>query len=368
VQNLTVRYFLPAAICIAILWYAKPIPVTGNEFNFSSDSSDSISGSGLFDNDSVFRFRLTGNIRDLFADRSDAAVYHPLVLTYQNNDSVVAINLKAKTRGNFRRSKENCTYPPILLNFQRKLSKPSLFQDMDKVKLVCPCKSETYIIREYLVYKLYNLLSPQSFRARLVQVTFDDIPRKREITMMGILLEEDEQMAKRNQTMLIHTKFLHGQNIESTSFLRMAMFQYMIGNTDWSTEYFHNTRMIAPDSLSMPFVVPYDFDHSGIVNTPYAKPAEELGLSSIRERRYRGYCLPDLKRLDEHIATFNRLKKDFYNVYLNCPLLDSKYISSTIQFLDQFYAVINDPAKVKSEFGYPCKKGVPNIVIKGLGN
>jgi hypothetical protein len=362
-----VRYLLSAAICITTLWNAKPVTTAVIKFNTVSDTSVPENGTGLFENDSLFEFRLSGNIRDLFADRSDDAIYHPLILTYQKNDTVISIDLKAKTRGNFRRDKVNCTYPPVLLNFQRKVAKPSLFQNMDKLKLVCPCKSETYIVREYLVYRLYNLLSPQSFRARLVRVTFDDVPRKRELTMMGILLEEDEQMAKRNQTVLVHTKNLHGQNIESTSFLRMAMFQYMIGNTDWSTEYFHNTRMIARDSLSMPSVVPYDFDHAGIVNTPYAHPADELGLSSTRERRYRGYCLTDLKRLDVQIADFNRLKNDFYNVYYKCTFLDSKYVSSTIQFLDQFYGTINNPEKVKSEFGYPCKKGVPNIIIKGIG-
>ncbi len=288
-------------------------------------------------------------------------------MTYQKNDTTVHIPLKAKTRGNFRRRKENCTFPPILLNFTKNLVHGTLFEQADKVKLVCPCRGENFVVREYLVYKLYNLLTTQSFKARLARVTFEDTERNKEITFYGILLEEDDQMAKRNQSILIHRLNTHGESIETASFLRMAMFQYLIGNTDWSTEYFQNTRLIAFDSLSIPSVVPYDFDHSGLVSAPYAYPAEELALSSVRERRYRGYCIPDMRRLDEVIALYNSRKKDLYSLYSNCTLLDSKYIRATLQYFDEFYGTINDPKKLKTAFMYPCNKNVPNIVIRGLG-
>ncbi len=132
-------------------------------------------------------------------------------------------------------------------------------------------------------------------------------------------------------------------------------------------QYLQNIKLIAADSNAVPTTVPYDFDMSGLVSTPYARPAEELNMISVRQRRYRGYCMQDMKKFDETIALYNNLKKDIYGVIENCPLLDAKYISSTLKFFDEFYATINNAASLKKEFGYPCdKNGTGNVVIKGL--
>jgi hypothetical protein len=113
--------------------------------------------------------------------------------------------------------------------------------------------------------------------------------------------------------------------------------------------------------------VPYDFDHSGIVNAPYAQPAEELLMKSVQERRYRGYCMTDMKAFEKPIALYNRLKSDIYNLFTKCSLLDAKYIKSITKYLDEFYATINDPKSWQKDFAYPCdKNGTGNVVIKGL--
>jgi hypothetical protein len=128
-----------------------------------------------------------------------------------------------------------------------------------------------------------------------------------------------------------------------------------------------NIKLIATDSLAIATAVPYDFDHAGIVNAPYAKPAEELLMYSIRERRYRGYCMKDMKDFDKTIAFFNRIKDEVYGLYSNCALLDEKYKKATVKYLDDFYNTISNAAAVRKEFGYPCdKNGTGNVVIKGL--
>jgi hypothetical protein len=322
----------------------------------------------LFDNDTVLQLKLSGNVRELFNDRGDDPKYYPLVLSYNDkNSSETFIPLKAKTRGHFRKDKANCIYPPILLNFQGSEKTATLFENQNKIKLVTSCRGDKYVIREYLVYKLYNLLTPKSFRARLVQTTFYDTIRKKGTTFYGILLEEDQQMALRNGVKLLKVKRMQVQTTELETFLKIAVFQYMIGNTDWSVEYMHNIKAIAFDSLSIPSVVPYDFDHAGIVDAPYALPAQQLALRSVHERRYRGYCMPDMHSFDKTVATFNLLKADFYNVYTRCTLLDEKYIAATIKYLDQFYEVLNNPKKLNAQFSYPCNKHAPQIVIGGLG-
>lgn len=236
------------------------------------------------------------------------------------------------------------------------------------MKLVTPCRGDQYVIHEYLVYKLYNLVTPRSFRARLVKVIYHDNKKnKKSDPYYGILLEEEKQMAHRNNSYSLKTEGIRPENTGIEDFLKMAIFQYMIGNTDWSVQYLQNVKLIMDDKTKLPVTVPYDFDHAGIVRAPYAKPAPELKMRSILQRRYRGFCMTDLDQLDTVFETFNQLKNDFYAIYTDNPLLRENYIHQTVRFLDQFYETINDPNKAGKEFSYPCDpSGTGNIVIKGL--
>ena len=324
---------------------------------------------GLFDADEVFEISLKGNTRELLNDRSEKSGYHSLTLSYKKSDgSEISIPVQMKTRGHFRKLKENCNYPPLLIKFSpNSLHSSSIFKEQSKLKLVMPCAGDDYIVREWLAYKIYNLVTPQSFRVRLVKVKLEDSKNKKSINpFYGLLLEEEQQMAARNKTTITEQK-LKPYQTEQDAFLRTAVFEYLIGNTDWSVEYLQNIKLIKTGPLSLPVTVPYDFDHSGIVNAPYARPTEELLLRSVLERRYRGYCITDLKTFESTIALYNKLKKDIYDLYTNCTYLDARSLKPIIKFLDGFYETINNQKAWQKEFAYPCdKSGTGNIVIKGL--
>jgi hypothetical protein len=301
-------------------------------------------------------------------DRSDNPRSYPLILSYQARNAVeISLSIQAKTRGHFRRTMGGCTYPPLSLRFSKNDTlASSIFKEQRKLKLVMPCRGDEYIIREWLAYKIYNLVTPQSFRARLVTIELNDT-KKKKVTppFYGMLLEEEQQMADRNHDVLIK-RVVRPEQTDQGSFIKMAVFEYLIGNTDWSVQY-QNTKVIAADSNAVPVAVPYDFDQSGLVNTPYAKPAQELELSSVKERRYRGYCIEEMERFDEAITLYNRIKPDIYKLYTDCTLLDPKYVKTTLQYFDEFYKIINDPSALKKEFSYPCdKNGTGRVVIKGL--
>ncbi len=120
--------------------------------------------------------------------------------------------------------------PPLLLNIVKSAKlKSTLFEKQDKLKLVTPCKGDEYVIQEYLVYKLYNLLTPKSFKARLVQVEFEDSLQKRKTeTKYCILVEDENRVAKRNGSLLANTKMLSMQALNPDEFTRVAVFQFMI--------------------------------------------------------------------------------------------------------------------------------------------
>jgi hypothetical protein len=325
--------------------------------------------SGLFGSDDILELTLQCDLKSVLKDRGDSPQYHEATLQYQEGQNTFDIPVKIRARGNFRKLRSNCQYPPLYLNFSKSTTpKASVFRGQDKTKLVTPCRGDEYVIHEYLVYKLYNLLTPRSFRARLVRVIYhDNVKNKNSDPYYGILLEEEKQMAHRNDSYSIEDEGLRPENTRKTDFLIMAVFEYMIGNTDWSVQYQQNIKLIMDDSADLPVTVPYDFDHAGIVRAPYAKPAPELKMKSVLQRRYRGYCLPDMDLLEPVFDTFNQHKEDFYAIYENNPLLSNSYINQTIRYLDQFYKTINDPEKVRKEFSYPCDpSGTGNVVIKGL--
>jgi hypothetical protein len=262
---------------------------------------------------------------------------------------------------------ENCSMPPLLLNFSKDHTKGSLFEGFDKLKLVTPCQHDKFVVREYYAYMIFNLVTSKSFRARLVKVTYEDKARGNQSEpLYGILIEDEEHMAGRNRSKPIDGRLVRPEQTSVDDFLNMALFEYMIGNTDWSVQYLQNVKLMATDSLSLPVTVPYDFDHSGLVRAPYAKPAPELQMTSVRERRYRGYCLSDLAKFDSVIAHFNALKDPISALLTESPHLDEGSKKSAISYLDDFYSVINDPKKKKVELGYPCRAdGTGNVVIKG---
>jgi hypothetical protein len=357
-------------LCIAssilFMFFMNPVTKPGSSQTVMQQPNAEKS---LFESDDILNIVLKGNLRDLLNDRSDNPQNYPLVLSYNKpNGTEINLPVELKARGHFRKLKENCKYPPLLIQFPKKGPQMStLFSQQNKLKLVMPCNSDEFVIREWLVYKLYNLVTANSFKARLVKVKLDDDKNKKTgVSFYGILLEEEKQMAKRNKMVSV-VKKIQPEKTQKNTFLTMAVFQYMIGNTDWSIQYLQNIKLLAADSNAVPLSVPYDFDHAGIVNASYAKPAEELLMTSIRERRYRGYCVQDMKDFHSVLVQFNQMKNDFYNLYNGCTLLDQKYVKSTLQYLDEFYATINKPKVWQKEFAYPCdKKGTGNVVIKGL--
>ena len=313
----------------------------------------------LFNTDSIIEIKLTGNLKAIYNDRDDKEVgTHPMLLQFKPTETskVTALPLMVRARGHFRRMKSNCDLPPLWLDFKKEARlKGTLFEKQNKLKLVTPCQGDNYVVREFLIYKIYNLISPQCMRARLVKVSFEDSMGKvKPQTQYSILIEDDMKAARRSFTYIKEVKMIRMENVNPAEFTKLAVFQYLIGNTDWSVPYLHNIKLAFKDSLSIPTAIPYDFDHSGMVDAPYAMPPEQLQLTSVRQRRYRGYCQP-INTFKPTFDLFNKLKDDIYKIYTDCPYIDEKYKKSAIRYLDDFYKVINNPKTAEREFSFPCQ-------------
>lgn len=323
----------------------------------------------LFLSNEVLHFRLSMDVKAVLKDRGDERKSHRASITYKNADGgEVEEKLKVRVRGNRRRDPAVCDFPPIQLNFSRKTVQATVFGKVNKLKMVTHCLNDEYVLREYLVYKLYNVITDSSFRVRLCRVEYADTKGKRKTeTNYAFLIEDDDVMAARqNATIVPENLIIRMDRTDTLSMAKLAFFQFMIGNTDWSVPYRHNIDLLAFTPFSAPVAVPFDFDYAGLVSAPYAAPPPELGIRSVRQRLFRGYSYHD-RVYTQVRAFYNGRRPAIYNIYLNFGLLDKRYTKQTIKYLDQFYETLNDPKDFYNAFvrqGQRNEKG--GVVVKGL--
>ena len=328
----------------------------------------------LFATDEVLSLTLTARMQPILRDRAplkdgEAGTPHPALLTVAGEAGVVQLPVQLRARGNFRKSSGNCAMPPLFVDVPKKKAQNTVFAGQSSLKLVTHCADEAYVVREYLAYRIANLLTDLSYRARLAQVTYADSAKKGSgldrsgLVRWGVLLEDIGDVAKRNRATTFKNRY-KAEHCDTLAMATVALFEYLIGNTDWSVAYRHNIRMLTDSAHRRPVPVPYDFDHAGIVSAPYARPAEALGIESVRQRLYRGPIYP-LSVLNRVIEKFNAVKPQLYALYEGNPQLDRSYIRQTVAYLDEFYTLINTPKQMRKVFQDPAGRGVQ---IKGLNN
>jgi len=131
----------------------------------------------------------------------------------------------------------------------------------------------------------------------------------------------------------------------------VAVFSYLIGNTDWSVWGRHNIAIFSakaePHTLFAG--LPYDFDYSGAVGAPYAIPPQTLPIHSVREGLYRGYCQPD-SILFKVFARFRAAEDSIYAAVRAVPDLSEKDVRGLLDYFDDFYRAIDNRAVVQRDF------------------
>lgn len=243
-------------------------------------------------------FTLAGPLGALNDDRADREEM-PGRISWSGEGGSGELAVQLRRRGNKRL--EACDVNPVRLNFKRGDTEGTPFHGMDKIKLVTHCQRggrfDAYVLREYLLYRIYALTTEQSFAVRLARITWRGSDTDRwDDERWGFLIEPDEQMVRRAGLELFEEGRVPRDALDETAALRVALFMYLIGNTDYSMvagavpdECCHNVQPTTdPDGRSVP--VPYDFDMTGAVDPPYAHPPASLNLRSVRDRLFRGFC------------------------------------------------------------------------------
>jgi hypothetical protein len=314
--------------------------------------------SAFFDSQEPIEVTLTTNLGKIRGDKGKDPPWRPATLSYLGADGApVSVPLRARTRGIWRL--RVCDVPPMRLNFSGETSKGTIFHRLDKPKMVSYCQDrdlyEQYILEEFQLYRILRLLTPMSHKARLLKFIYaDSASGKVRAKRYGFIIEEPSALGARLGGKIREQKGALPGDLDPFQDALFGVFQYMIGNTDFSVSALHNVELyFGEDGVVAP--IAYDFDFAGAVNASYAIPDEKLRLLNVRQRLFRGYCT-EAEQYAKVFALFQEKKPEIYALYSDSigKLMDRGSVRSTLKYYDEFYETISDPRSAKRSILGAC--------------
>ena len=311
--------------------------------------------SKLFSSDSVVHIKMN-YANKVVRKRTNDSTYLDMDLDYQvGSEDWKSIPVKIRSRGNNRL--KNCYFAPIKMKINKEVTKGTLFKGNKKLKLVLPCLTERdrndYLLKEFLAYKLYELVSPYHYKTRLLDITLIEPKGKnfKEHKIKGFFIEDIKKVADRHGGKVLKRN-MHPMQQDALCSVQNAFFQFMIGNTDFSTAYQHNEKLLFVNKTTMP--VPFDFDMSGLCNTTYSVVSQigddELPITSVTQRMYRGFKRDNeimlevrnqfLENKTKILAIISAQKVHFEN--------PKSYIQCTA-YINEFFDVLANDSKFKKQ-------------------
>ena len=308
----------------------------------------------LFQDTEVIKAVLTAPITQAYRQREqDVRIYLPGQFTYIDGDGESQrLDVSIRTRGNFRR--EFCVLPPLQLNFKKSQVKGTLFKKQDKLKVVAPCDrgrlTQQYVLKEYLAYRIYEILTDQSFGTRLMRLSYIDSDEKMSSwTDLVFVIEDDDDVAKRLDLEKVRVGFNEFDQLDQPTTALVDLYQLLIGNNDYSVlngpegDYCcHNIEMYGDEeAVDKRIAVPFDFDMSGLVNAKYAAPPSHLPIRSVRTRYYRGICQPQ-DVLDAAVDRIRSRRGEVMAVIGQIEDLSRDSTKWTTRYIGEYFEFLDD--------------------------
>lgn len=312
----------------------------------------------LFASDEPLRLTMSGAIERIGKSGGEAGT---IAVAGGTTETV-----RLEPRGITRRQRDVCQFPPIRVVFDR-TSPDSVFAGQRRLKLVTHCRGaegfQNYVLLEYAAYRIYNALTPLSFRARLAQIEYRDADGRPIVSRFGFFIEDIDDAARRNgmQAARLGERF-PVTRLSPTDAARFALFQYMIGNLDWAMQAgppgdncCHNSRPVGPQGAGSDKLIPipYDFDFSGLVNAPYATPPSSVPVSNVRQRRYRGLCRHNAEARAQ-LADFRAKAPQIRDAVAGVPSLDAGARNRALAYLDGFFRDIGTDQSAEAKILKTC--------------
>ncbi len=310
-----------------------------------------------FHSEEVLNIKVKTDLRKLIKFKSEEE-YQDAELSYTHNGSDENWLVEVRARGNLRQ--RVCYIPPLKVKFPKEEVAARGWKNYRSLKLVSFCKTQKsfqdLVAKEYHIYKIYNLLTEFSFKVQLVKIDFQDSKNKmKPLTTLGFFIEPEKEMAERLDAQIIEPRIVSPRRVVKEAYDLFCVFQFMMGNTDWSVYNLHNLKLIYKEGYKFPIPVAYDFDNSGFVNAPYAAPHELIPIENIRQRCYMGLCREEgtYEKTFEH---FQNKKAAIFEYLDGETLLSASSKKMAIRYLNEFYDILDNPKKCRKMIVEYCDK------------
>ena len=331
------------------------------------DATASVVGDtlALFASHDPLDIALTADFEALRRDRRESPDRPALLTTPTLDGERANVAAELRTRGEFRLDRSNCAFPPLRIDVDGSDARGTVFEGQDELKIVSSCRPgrddyEQFVLKEYLAYRSFGIVTAQSFQVRLLRLTLVDTGEETEReTRAAFVIEDDDALAGRLGAAIFDLG--EGQNLPTAAFdpvssMTAAVFQYMIGNPDWSDVAGHNVDIL--DRGGGALALPYDFDFSGVVDAPYATPPPEYGRASVRDRYYRGWCAnPPITRLV--LQRFREARDEIMALWNTFPGLTDETRRRAVRYLEEFFDAIETGDRAQRRFLRDCRS-LPN--------
>lgn len=319
--------------------------------------------SPLFEAEDALQITIEAPFRTLFKELLNENVYVEGQLIVEGQ---AALPIRIKPRGKTRRSTQVCNFPPLTVNFKKKDVGGTVFASQDKLKLVTHCQDrkqsyQVYYRQEYHIYKVYNLLTDESFRVRPAEITYIDTDGKRKpITRFAFFIEDADEVASRIGLKRYKVEKFKSDELDPVKASRLTIFEYFIANLDWAfyggpagENCCHNSKAFIDDA-GVVTPVPYDFDFAGVINAVYASPPEGVKVRNMKTRLYRGLCKHN-ETVPAAVALINANREAITQLYQNSPHLAERDAARAIKFYDGFFKIVNNPKSLEKKIIRKCR-------------
>ncbi len=321
----------------------------------------------LFSDESSITAVLSAPLTQVYSHKKDdVRLYMPATVSFLDPDGTKRrLDLTVKTRGVFRRA--HCRLPPLLLNFKKKSVADTLFAGQDKIKLVSPCSAtnnnQQRLILEYLAYKAFEKVSDTSLKTRLIRMSYIDTDNKKKPwTHLTFFIEDESDLARRQGMKAIHVPKVRPDQLDPVQAMRVELFQFMIGNTDFSMtgvpgqkDCCHNLQILGHKGSDRGYApVPYDFDSAGLIDADYAAPSAKLPIKDVKKRLFRGRCRSD-DVVSEAIESFRESRSDILALFADSTHLNNRFRKKSVQYLEEFFDILDSPKKVQTHIAGRCR-------------
>lgn len=356
------KFLYLSFLCVLLSVYA--LAQENNDAEWDNSALEPVSETPedyrFFDNDELLHLTLKYDITSFIRHKTKGEYLDAeLRIRFSETDSIVK-NIRLKARGNSRRS--HCFFPPIFLNFKTDPIKNAELNGIKKIKLVTHCSIskayQDYILKEFLIYKLFNVLTDNSLRVKMLDITYIDTGKRgRNYVQRGFLIEPMELLTKRTHSTEVNSAIIKGKDVIDSEMDIAALFNYMVGNTDWRVKTGHNLKFVKSRTNSGAQVTPilYDFDYSGLVGASYAIPQEWTSLKTIYQREYLGYCRDSEEAYLDAINVFIEKKDEIFKTINTFHFLDEKERKDVVKYVEGFYDLTKRPDVLAGIMKRGCK-------------